>query len=128
MYQYQEQTIEEIEKAVTKVEQKTEEHYRLHIATIYDIDSLEPDNEYIYVEINGESRFTIQSDIDYNMSDGTYYRGCQPKNYNRVHFEKDIFLEINNLFDKVINDEKECKKFHERLNLELKALNKILEG
>ncbi|MBR3209103.1 MAG: hypothetical protein IKF82_02425 [Bacilli bacterium] len=122
MYKYQEETIEEIDNAIAKIENMTEEHYRVHIGFRH-THEFENENIPIYVEVNGTSRFTQQTMMDsaYDM-----FSRCEICNHNRVELLNDIFLEINKLIDKVIEDNKKREKFHQKLNKELEALNKSL--
>ena len=46
--------------------------------------------------------------------------------FSWIRFDDDIFLKINNVIDKILDDNKEREEFHEKLNQELKALNKSL--
>ena len=124
-YKYQLETIEELKKAINKIEDLTEEHHRIEIATVIDNNSFEQNNETIFAEINGLSYFTKQSDLDYMMCKDIY-RKCEPQYYSRIHFKKNIFLELNNLIDKIIKDNKKRENFHKILNYELKALNETL--
>lgn len=123
MYKYQEEVITEIDDAIDKIENMTEEHYRIHIGFRH-THEFENENIPIYVEVNGTSRFTQRTPMD-----DTYdsYSRCEIYNYNRVELFKDIFLDINKLIDKVIKDNKQREAFYENLNIELKGLNKALE-
>lgn len=123
MYKYQEEIFENIDDAVCKLEEMTEEHYRLHIGFRH-THEFENENIPIYVEINGTSRFTQRT-----LMDDAYdtYSRCEIYNYNRVELFNDIFLDINKLIDKVIQDNKKREAFYENLNIELQGLNKALE-
>ena len=59
MYKYQEETIDNIDDAIEKIEKMTEEHYRIHIGFRHTHD-FEDENIPIFVEINGQHRFTQQ--------------------------------------------------------------------
>lgn len=121
MYQYQEEVIDNINDAIDTMEQMTEEHYRVHIG--YRNDKLNEQNIPIFVEINGDFRFTQQTQNDEYYE---HYSKCELYNYNRIELFEDIFLEFNKLIDKIIKDNKQRKQFYEQLNAELKALNKSL--
>ena len=123
MYKYQEQVIEQIDDAIDKIENMTEEHYRIHIGFRH-THEFENENIPIYVEVNGTNRFTQQTLLD-NAYDS--YSKCEIYNHNRVELFKDIFLDVNKLIDKVIKDNKQRETFYNNLNIELKRLNKALE-
>ena len=122
MYKYQEEIIEQLEDAIEKLETMTEEHYRLH-NRIRHTNNFDEENIPIYVEINGSSIFTQQTNQDQCYD---FYSRCDIYNYNRIELFQDIFLNINNLIDKIIKDNKEREKFYNKLNIELQALNKSL--
>lgn len=119
VYKYQEEVIENIKKAVDKIEEMTEEHYRLHIGFRY-TNKFEEENIPIYVEINGNHYFTQQTNMDYNYDS---YSRCDLLNFNRVELNQSVFLDLNTLIDKVIKDNHKREIFYEKLNKELKALN-----
>lgn len=123
MYKYQEEVITEIDDAIDKIENMTEEHYRIHIGFRH-THEFENENIPIYVEVNGISRFTQRT-----LMDDAYdsYSRCEIYNHNRVELFNDIFLDINKLIDRVIKDNKQREAFYENLNIELKGLNKALE-
>lgn len=122
MYKYQEEVIENIDDAVYKMEEMTEEHYRVQIGFRH-TNRFDEENIPIFVEINGNFRFTQQTNIDATY-DG--YSKCEIYNFNRIELYNDIFLDLNKLLDKIIKDNKKRKQFYEKLNTELKAFNKIL--
>lgn len=121
MYQYQEEAIDNINDAIDTIEQMTEEHYRVHIG--YRNDKLSEQNIPIFVEVNGDFRFTQQTQNDEYYE---HYSKCELYNHNRIELFEDIFLELNKLIDKIIKDNKQRKQFYEQLNIELKAFNKSL--
>ena len=121
MYQYQEKVIDNIDDAIDTMEQMTEEHYRVHIG--YRNDELGEQNIPIFVEINGNFRFTQQTQKDEYYE---HYSKCELYNHNRIELFEDIFLEFNKLIDKIIKDNEQRKQFYEQLNAELNALNKSL--
>lgn len=118
MYQYQEEVIDNINDAIDTIEEMTEEHYRIHIGYRNDEQNIP-----IFVEINGDFRFTQQTQNDEYYE---HYSKCELYNHNRIKLFKDIFLRLNKLIDKIIKDNKQRKQFYEQLNAELKALNKSL--
>ena len=122
MYKYQEEVIENIEDAVSKMEEMTEEHYRLHIGYRH-TNNFDEENIPIFVEINGDFRFTQQTNMDTCYDN---YSKCEIYNFNRVELFNDIFLDLNKLLDKIIKDNKTREQFYEKLNTELKAFNKSL--
>lgn len=121
MYKYQEEVIDNIDSAIDTMEQMTEEHYRVHIG--YRNDKLNEQNIPIFVEINGNFRFTQQTQKDEYYE---HYSKCELYNHNRIELFEDIFLEFNKLIDKIIKDNEQRKQFYEQLNAELNALNKSL--
>lgn len=122
VYKYQEETIEEIDKAMDKLEEMTEEFYRIFLGWRHTFE-FENENIPLFVTINGENRFEQQTTMD-NCYD-TYSR-CPILNYNRIEIQNNIFLEINKTIDKIFKDNRKRKEFHEKLNHELQALNKTL--
>lgn len=124
VYKYQEETIDEIDKACYSIEQMTEEKYRVHIGWRH-TNEIDEENIPIYLEINTPNRFVQQTNLDNSYG---WYSRCELGNYNRVELNGDIFIELNKLIDKVISDNKKRERFYEKLNGELKALNKSLEG
>lgn len=123
VYKYQEETIDEIDKACYSIEQMTEEKYRVHIGWRH-TNEFDEENIPIYIEINTPNRFVQQTNLDNSYG---WYSRCELGNYNRVELNNDIFIELNKLIDKVISDNKKRERFYEKLNGELKALNKSLE-
>ena len=123
MYKYQEEIIENIETAISKMEEMTEEHYRLHIGFRHTNEFDEEDIP-IFVEINGKHYFTQQSNIDACYAN--CYSKCDIYNHNRIELNQEIFLDLNKLLDKIIDDNKKREKFYNKLNQELKSFNKIL--
>ena len=121
MYKYQEEVIDNIDSAIDTMEQMTEAHYRVHIG--YRNDKLNEQNIPIFVEINGNFRFTQQTQKDEYYE---HYSKCELYNHNRIELFEDIFLEFNKLIDKIIKDNEQRKQFYEQLNAELNALNKSL--
>ena len=122
MYQYQEEVVENIDDAIDKMEQMTEEHYRVHIG-YRETNDFDQENIPIFVEVNGDFRFTQQTNMDESYD---YYSKCELYNHNRIKLFEDVFLELNKLLDKIIKDNKKRKQFYEQLNIELKAFNKSL--
>lgn len=99
MYQYQEEVIDNIDSAIDTMEQMTEEHYRVHIG--YRNDGLDEQGIPIFVEINGDFRFTQQTQNDEYYE---HYSKCELYNHNRIKLFEDIFLELNKLIDTIIKD------------------------
>lgn len=123
MYKYQEKVIDSIDDAVYKIEQMTEEHITLHIGWRHTTD-FEKENIPIFVEINGNSRFTQETYVDecYDMRSR-----CEIGNYNRIELFEDIFLDLNKIIDKVLKENAKRKEFYEKLGANLEALNKTLD-
>lgn len=119
VYKYQEETIENIERALAKIEEMTEEHYRMHIGFRH-TNNLDEENIPIYVEVNGDFYFTQQTLMD-NLYDT--FSHCDILNFNRIELNQSVFLDLNTLIDKVIKDNHKREIFYEKLNKELKALN-----
>lgn len=124
MYAYQEEIINNIDDAIYKIEDMTEEHYRIHIGYRH-TNEFENENIPIFVEVNGQFRFTQQTTMD-----ETYdcYSNCELWNFNRIEINDDIFLDINKLIDKVLKDNKKRKNFYETLNKKLEVLNESLDN
>lgn len=124
MYAYQEEIINNIDDAIYKIEEMTEEHYRIHIGYRH-TNEFENENIPIFVEVNGQFRFTQQTTMD-----ETYdcYSNCELWNFNRIEINDDIFLDINKLIDKVLKDNKKRKNFYETLNKKLEVLNESLDN
>lgn len=124
MYAYQEKVIENIDDAIYKIEEMTEEHYRIHMGYRH-TNEFENENIPIFVEVNGQFRFTQQTTMD-----ETYdcYSNCELWNFNRIEINDDIFLDINKLIDKVLKDNKKRENFYETLNKKLEILNESLDN
>lgn len=124
MYAYQEEIINNIDDAIYKIEDMTEEHYRIHIGYRH-TNEFENENIPIFVEVNGQFRFTQQT-----IMDETYdcYSNCELWNFNRIEINDDIFLDINKLIDKVLKDNKKRENFYETLNKKLEVLNESLDN
>lgn len=124
MYAYQEEIINNIDDAIYKIEEMTEEHYRIHMGYRH-TNEFENENIPIFVEVNGQFRFTQQTTMD-----ETYdcYSNCELWNFNRIEINDDIFLDINKLIDKVLKDNKKRKNFYETLNKKLEVLNESLDN
>lgn len=124
MYAYQEEIINNIDDAIYKIEDMTEEHYRIHMGYRH-TNEFENENIPIFVEVNGQFRFTQQTTMD-----ETYdcYSNCELWNFNRIEINDDIFLDINKLIDKVLKDNKKRENFYETLNKKLEILNESLDN
>lgn len=124
MYTYQEKVIENIDDAIYKIEEMTEEHYRIHMGYRH-TNEFENENIPIFVEVNGQFRFTQQTTMD-----ETYdcYSNCELWNFNRIEINDDIFLDINKLIDKVLKDNKKRENFYKILNKKLEILNESLDN
>lgn len=124
MYAYQEEIINNIDDAIYKIEDMTEEHYRIHIGYRH-TNEFENENIPIFVEVNGQFRFTQQTTMD-----ETYdcYSNCELWNFNRIEINDDIFLDINKLIDKVLKDNKKKENFYKILNKKLEILNESLDN
>lgn len=123
MYVYQEEVINNIDDAIYKIEEMTEEHYRIHMGYRH-TNEFENENIPLFVEVNGQFRFTQQTTMDetYNC-----YSKCELYNYNRIEINKDIFLDINKLIDKILKENAKREEFYEKLSANLEALNKTLD-
>lgn len=124
MYAYQEEIINNIDDAIYKIEDMTEEHYRIHMGYRH-TNEFENENIPIFVEVNGQFRFTQQTTMD-----ETYdcYSNCKLWNFNRIEINDDIFLDINKLIDKVLKDNKKKENFYKTLNKKLEILNESLDN
>lgn len=123
MYKYQEKIIGGIDDAAYKIEQMTEEHYELQIGERHTND-FEKSSIPIFVEINGNSRFTQETAAD------EFYEcrsRCEIGNYNRIEIFEDVFLDLNKIIDKVLKENKKREEFYEKLGANLESLNKTLD-
>lgn len=123
MYKYQEEIINNIDDAVYKIEQMTEEHYVIHIGYRHTTD-MEKENIPIFVEINGDNRFSQETIVD-EMYDCK--SRCEIGNYNRIEIFEDVFLDLNKLIDKVLKDNKKREEYYEKLGAKLEAINETLD-
>lgn len=128
VYKYQQETLEHLEETRERLELLTEERMRLKIGIVRD-DYLNckgtgyyEETRDLYFCINHQDGYvdtTFKSvgefDSSYGISDEAY-----------VKFEEDLFFKLNEFIDKIYKNKKEREEFHERLNQELKALNKSL--
>lgn len=124
MYAYQEKVINNIDDAIYKIEEMTEKHYRLHMGWRH-TNTFGDRNIPLFVEVNGNFRFTQQTSMD-----ETYdcYSNYELWNFNRIEINDDIFLDINKLIDKVLKDNKKRENFYETLNKKLEVLNESLDN
>lgn len=129
MFKYQKETIKEIIKVAENLEKITDKKYRIKIGYIRDFRWIEGWNggwkEYsgdLYLRLNS-TRFGVEDDYDsfyveeFNIIDEDAY----------IKIDKNIFLNLNNWIEKVFKEEKKRKEFHEKLNKELKCINKTFE-
>ena len=123
VYKYQEEVIENIITAIEKMEEMTEEHYRVHIGFRH-TNRLDEPHIPIYVEVNGDYYFTQQTLMD-NLYDG--FSKCEIFNYNRVELNQDVFLDLNKLIDKILKDNHKRESFYDKLNKELQSFNIALK-
>lgn len=119
MYKYQEKIIDGIDDAVYKIEQITEEHFRLHMGWRH-TNTFGDRNIPLFVEVNGDFRFTQQTAMDEAHD---CYSKCEIYNYNRIEINEDIFLDINKLIDKVLKENTKREEFYNSLNEKLNRLN-----
>ena len=100
----------------------TEEHYRLKIGYIH-TNNIDEANIPIFIEINGDYKFSKQNlmDMQYN-----HHSKCDIYSKDRIELFDDIFLKIVQIIDTIIQDNKKRKKFYQKLELQLKALNTTL--
>lgn len=127
MYKYQMETINQIKDCAEKLEKITQEKYSLTIGTITDEfwngtnwTTKEGDLQLLLNHEN--NRFCIIGDFGLEIAtlvdidDGA-----------KINLEQNVFLKLNNLVDKVYNDNTKRKQFHESLNKQLESLNNILD-
>lgn len=136
LYKYQIETLKELNYIVNKLQTKTKENYLIKIG------------EYNHHFHNGNCWQTDIGDLYLNINEFTWkYRtfsrnfildfdligGYDSANIDdlfrwdiKIKLDKDIFLKINKTIDKIIKDNKKREEFHEKLNMELQALNKPL--
>lgn len=136
LYKYQIECLKELDKIVDQLETKTKENYLIKIGEykhhFHNGQCWTTDVGSIFLNINGlfwnyhsqENNFILDNDLYEN------YEGVNIEDLFRwdikIKLDKNVFLKINETIDKIFNDNKKREEFHERLNKELKALNKIL--
>lgn len=127
VYKYQIETIEYLRNVVGKLENLTEDKMSLKIGyargeflnssgTSYYLHSGD-----LYLQINYDDCFKIVDDFRTE-----YFNNVREDSAKYIRFDSDIFLKLNEWIDKIYSDKKEREEFYERLNQELKALNKSL--
>lgn len=119
MYTYQEKTIDLIEKSVEKIETLTEENYSIKIGSYTSTRFVEEEVVPIFVEINGKYRFSEETDNDRVFG---IHSKCYIFEEDNVKIDDDVFLKLNDLIDKVIEDNTEREAYYERLNNMLEAM------
>lgn len=119
MYNYQEEVVNLIEKSVEKIERMTEENYSVKIGSYTSTRFVEEEVVPIFVEINGKYRFSEETDNDRILG---IHSKCYILEENNVKIDDDVFLKLNDLIDKVIEDNTEREAYYERLNHRLQAM------
>lgn len=124
VYKYQKETINEIKKCIDNLEKLTEKEYFLKIGDLRDGYNYFGETEWkpIRIILNRGKYFHEYDAEDYVIQ----YSYDDFDDDNCVVFDKDIFLKLNKLIDKILKDNKKREAFHEKLNKELEALNKSL--
>lgn len=132
IYKYQKEMLKEIKNAVTKIEQKTNERYKICIGQA-DITKTEYgafrntehqfDGE-LYLLINYSSSFEVSESV-LGIRDGITFSDIDF--FNWIKIDKNIFLKLNQLIDKVSKDNTEREQFYNELNMQLKAYNQAME-
>lgn len=122
MYKYQEETFHQISQAIDKLEEMTEEHYRVQIGFRH-TNNIDEANIPIFMEINNDYKFSQQRLLDIQMD---CYTKCDIYSKDRIELFDDIFLKIVQIIDTIIQDNKKREKFYKKLELQLKALNTTL--
>lgn len=130
MYKYQKETMKEIFKAMSKIEEMTEEVYTINIG--YGENEIWDGSEYVthkgdlLVRTNKNSKFAIKEDMHW----GTFQHPISDSWYEdieKVKIDNNVFLKLNKLINKVLTDNQKREKFYEKLNAQLKALNEAME-
>jgi len=129
MYKYQKETLQYLDEVCERLEQLTDNRMSLKIGTIRDEFYSQYAGRYIeksgdlLIRLNFDERFALEKDDEYCSVFETFDI-CD----GRIRLDKDIFLKLNEWIEKIYKEKHELEEFHERLNLELKALNKVLEA
>lgn len=125
MYKYQEELINNLQDSIMKIQEMTEEHYKLIIGECRFTDKREILGTFnVYMVINGEDFFCIDDGgIGYDYY-GTEIAHCGQYLFK---FDENIFIKLNNLIDKILDENKKREETYENLNRKLEELNKSLE-
>lgn len=130
VYKYQLETLEQLENVRENLEPLTEDRMSLKIGQIRDEwlnssgTSYYEETRDLYLCLNHESGYTVTTFKSVGEVRSSY--GIDEKNAT-IWFNEDLFLKINEWIDTIYKNKREREQFHERLNAELKALNKTLE-
>ena len=127
VYEYQKETIQYLTEFVEKMEEKTESKMSLKIgsarAETYVGNGYETIHGDLYLTIHNGNTFRLIDDNgfakyidDFDVFDDDDY----------IRFDSNLFLKLNELVDTIYKNNHERKKFYEKLNMELKELNKSL--
>lgn len=136
LYKYQIECLKELNKIVNQLETKTKENYLIKIGEykhhFHNGNCWQTEIGDVYLninEFNWEYRtFSRNFLLDFDLVEG--YDNADLDDLFRwdikIKLDKDVFLKINETINKIFNDNRKRKEFHERLNKELQALNKVL--
>lgn len=123
MYKYQEETLEYLTETRTRLEKLTDSKMTLKIGLVRDE----------YLNSSGTRYFEETRDLYFCLNHGETFMsvGDFGTDYGVsrdavVRLDSRIFLKLNKFIDKIYKNKKEREEFHDRLNFELKSLNKSL--
>lgn len=130
VYKYQLEILEQLENVRENLEPLTEDRMSLKIGQIRDEWLNSSGTNYyeetrdLYLCLNHENGYVVTTFKSVGEVRSNY--GIDEKNAT-IWFNKDLFLKINEWIDTIYKNKREREQFHEKLNTELKALNKALE-
>lgn len=126
MFKYQKETLENLEICVNKLENITDRVYKMKIGTYKDSfwngSEWIPYNEDLYLYINKNSNFVVLDKWN-NIKLDTFTAYTLN---GTLKLDKDIYLKLNKLIDRIYNDIKEDKEKHAVLNQKLELILKNL--
>ena len=128
MFKYQTRTIDEIKKVAENLEKITDKRKRICIGyireTVWNGNEWRSISGDLFIRLNSKYRFGIEDENDFS----SFYIVETDFIDNDAYLDinKNIFLKLNDWISNIFEDERKRKQFHEKLNEELKALNKSL--
>ena len=133
IYKYQQEMLKEIQKASQKIEEKTNERYKILIGNA-DVTKVTygafktTEHQFsgeLYLLINYSSRFEINEAIILGFESKMTFSDIDF--FNWIKIDKNIFLKLNQLIDEISKDNFEREQFYNELNAQLKAYNQAME-